>query len=159
MTITVSLKDIVEAIDLPNREWQSYLDTSTGEIILITDDDFDFLDDEDDEAGDSPDWEVEEREKAKLVNEQPDRFLPLPDSFDVHEWDMMRRFAQSVPNSADGDELSYSLHGSGAFRHFKATVERLGLREAWFAFRQAEFEQLARDWLDERGIAYIEQAV
>src|SRR5687767_10416499 len=117
MAIVVSLQDIVQAIDLPNREWQSYLDTATGEIVLVTDEDERFLEEDDEDPEDSPDWEIEAREKTRLVNEQPDRFLPLPDSFEVHEWEMMRRFSRSVQNSAHGDELLNAIHGSGAFRY------------------------------------------
>ena len=37
---------------------------------------------------------------------------------------------------------------------FKDTVRRLGIEEAWFAFREAAFEDIARDWLESHGIPY-----
>ena len=37
MTARVRLRDVIEAIDLPNQNWQSYLDPDTGEIVTLTD--------------------------------------------------------------------------------------------------------------------------
>ena len=37
MAARVKLREVVEAIDLPNQDWQSYLNTDTGEIVTVTD--------------------------------------------------------------------------------------------------------------------------
>ena len=37
MAISVKLSDVVEAMDLPNQDWQSYLNPDTGEIVTVTD--------------------------------------------------------------------------------------------------------------------------
>ncbi len=34
----VMLQDIIEAIDLPNRDWKSYLNRETGAIVTVMDD-------------------------------------------------------------------------------------------------------------------------
>ena len=39
MGVIVSLKEIVDAMDLPNEEWVSYLNPTTGEIVTVTDED------------------------------------------------------------------------------------------------------------------------
>jgi hypothetical protein len=33
-------------------------------------------------------------------------------------------------------------------------VERLGLLDRWYSFRESAFESIARDWLESRGIPY-----
>lgn len=157
MGIVVRLVDIVDAMDAGNGEWQTYLDTTNGEIVLVTDEDRRLLlNDEDVDLHGYPEWQRNSIEQARLVGEHPDRFLPLPDSFEVHEWDMMRRFALSVETAALRDELLNAVHGSGAFRMFRAITARIGLREAWFSFRQKQYEQVAREWLEANGIAFVE---
>jgi hypothetical protein len=47
MAVVVSLKDVVDAMDLPNNEWTSYLNPKTGEIVTVTDADRDLVGDED----------------------------------------------------------------------------------------------------------------
>ena len=44
--------------------------------------------------------------------------------------------------------------GSCAFRMFKDAVRRLGIEQAWFDFREAAFEDIAKDWLEAHGIPY-----
>jgi len=57
---------------------------------------------------------------------------------------------KATPNSSYNavDLASNSLravHGSGAFRHFRSAVERLGLLDAWYRYRGEAIEQIARD--------------
>ena len=35
----VSLQDVIEAMDVPNSEWAAYLNPSTGEIAIVTEED------------------------------------------------------------------------------------------------------------------------
>jgi hypothetical protein len=146
----VSLQDVVEAMDLPNQEWESFLDPESGEIITITDEDRSALD-----YGD-PDELPGGRGQLQKLREvlESDRFLRLPDSAEIHEWSIMERFCKSVEAPAARAELLEAIHGTGAFRFFRATSERLGLRDQWYAYRAAAFEEIARDWLQVHGIPY-----
>ncbi len=51
LNVVVSLKDVVEAMDLPNSEWASYLNPKTGEIVMVTDQDRQLIEDEDLDEG------------------------------------------------------------------------------------------------------------
>jgi len=131
MGSVVKLEDVVEAMDLAG-EWESYIDPGTGELVSITEDDRYVLGRE--EAGETvrmPEWHRESIARIRRVLDSG-RALALPDSFDIHEWDLMRRFANSVEDSDASDELLRAIHGAGAFRLFKMTIGRLGLRDAWF---------------------------
>jgi hypothetical protein len=153
MAILVKLQDVVDALELPD-EWQALLDPDTGEIITITDEEQDYAEDASLDPSELPDWEREAVARAqRAVNSE--RMLSLPDKFDVHEWDMMRRFAYSLEQPQSGEILE-AIHGSGAFRLFRVTTERLGLRDAWFRYREDRLKQIARDWLEAHGIAYTE---
>jgi hypothetical protein len=151
MSVIVSLQDIVNAMDLPNQEWESFLDPDSGEIITVTEDDLSAL--EDPEPDLLPDWQ---RELLPSIRKavQSDSCLRLPSSFDVHEWSIMERFCHTVRDAAVQEELLDSIHRSGAFRAFRGTLERRSLLEQWYAYRQSSFEQIARDWLESNRIAY-----
>ena len=84
---------------------------------------------------------------------ESDRFLALPNRFDVHEWAIMERFSLEQ-NERARKVLIGAIHGSGAFRHFRGAVERLGLLDAWYRYREEAILQIARDWLEEHKLAY-----
>ena len=136
MAPRVKLADIVDAIDLPQQSWRSFLNRETGQIVTLGDD------------GIIP--EDEEIDEDDLDGEP---FVALPDSFEVDEWSMMRRFAESR-SEREASELLDAINGRGAFRLFKATVRRLGIVADWFGFRDAAFEEIARDWLEANRIDF-----
>lgn len=155
----VQIQAVMDAIDLP-EEWEAFLDPETGEILVMTDEERGMLDEEqlgDEAALEMPDWEKEAIGKLRSLLDSG-RALRLPDKFDFHEWEVMRRFAASVENTEDGRELLGAIHGTGAFRMFRETTVRLGLREAWFAYRDQALRELASEWLEENGIGYTEEA-
>jgi len=157
MGVAVKIEDIIAAMDRP-EEWESFIDPETGEIVSLSEDDGFDLDDEDDsEAVEMPEWEQESVTRARKVLDSG-HALALPGSFDIHEWELMRRFANSLSDGVAGGELLEAIHGAGAFRLFKMTVARLGLREAWFRYRHEAIRDLARSWLEQNGIEYVEEA-
>jgi hypothetical protein len=136
MPIRVRLQDIVEAIDLPGQEWQSFLNRDTGTIVTRANDGVVAQDEDfDPDALDDP------------------AYVALPDSFEVHEWSMMEQFADVRPGR-QREELMDAIHQRGAFRAFKSAIRRIGIEEEWYRFRQDAFERIAKDWLDANGIEY-----
>ena len=152
MAIRVKLSDVVEAMDLPNQDWGSYLNPDSGEIVTVTDEERRLVEDGE-QVDDVPDWQRETLPKAREALES-DRFLALPGSFEIHEWSIMQQFAQSQSGHRQADELLHSLHGRGAFRMFRSAVKRLGLEDDWYRFRESAFVDTAEDWLKAHGIAY-----
>ena len=151
MSVVVSLQDIVSAMDMPNPEWESFLDPDSGEIITVTEDDRSAL--EDPEPDLLPDWQRDLLPSVRKAVES-DSCLRLPTSFDVHEWSIMERFCHTVAGASAREDLLDSIHGTGAFRVFRRSLERLGIRDEWHAYRQSQFEQIARDWLEANHIPY-----
>ena len=153
MNVVVSLKDVVDAMDLPNNEWTSYLNPKTGEIVTVTDEDRQLVEDEDLDEHELPDWQRESLPKVRAALESGD-FLALPDKFEIHEWAIMERFSNSQARAARRDELLDAIHGAGAFRSFRSAVRRLGIEDDWFRFRQTAFEDVAKDWLEAHDISF-----
>jgi uncharacterized protein UPF0158 len=152
MAARVKLRDVIDAMDLPNQDWQSYLNRDTGEIVTVTDEDRSLVEDDTD-LDDLPDWQREALPKIREALES-NRFLLLPGSFELHEWSIMERFGQGRGSARQRDELLDSLHGRGAFRMFKAAIRRLRIEEEWYRFRDAAFEEIAKDWLESNGLEY-----
>ena len=151
MTVVLSLRDIVDAIESQPNEGEAYLNPDTGEIILVTEDERALVE-EGSSDDDLPDWQREAMPKIREALES-DRFLALPDRFEVHEWAIMERFSLEQNEQARKMLLS-AIHGSGAFRHFRNAVERLGLLDAWYRYREEAIQRIARDWLEEHKLAY-----
>ena len=155
MGVIVRLEAVVDAMDLPG-EWEAFLDPATGEIVTVSEDDRAFLDDEDEDGADEgPDWQREAAAQIRKVLDSG-RALALPGKYEIHEWDLMRRFSLSVEDPKVGDELLGAIHGTGAFRVFRMTTERLGLREEWYRYRDEAVREIARGWLEANGIEYSE---
>jgi hypothetical protein len=150
MGVVVSLKDVVDAMDLPNSDWTSYLNPKTGEIVTVTDEDRGLVEDEDLDEATLPEWQRESLPRVRAALESGD-FLSLPDKFEIHEWAIMERFSSSQVREARRDELLDAIHGSGAFRSFRSVVRRLRM---WFSFRQSAFEGIAIGWLQAHGISF-----
>jgi hypothetical protein len=152
MSVKVKLSEIVEALSIQRSDWQSYLDPETGEVVTVTDEEREMIEDGEDEDN-LPDWQLEMMPKLREAIES-DRYLPLPNSLDIHEWSIMLRFAQRRSSDQQSNELMEALHGTGAFRMFRATIHRLGIEKEWYRFRDAALEEMAKDWLEDHGIAY-----
>jgi hypothetical protein len=156
MHVIVKLAKVIEALEYP-EEWQCYIDRNTGEIISITEHEAPYIegygDGEDEEdIEDLAQWQRDSMLQVRTALESADR-LALPSKFDLHDWDIMCRFSSSHPEPARGDLLD-AIHGRGAFRAFRRTLELRELRDEWFRFRENEVRQFATDWLNENGIVF-----
>jgi hypothetical protein len=154
MALTVQLKDIVEALEMQFDEASSFLDLDTGKVETVSKDLLSEAEEsDDDEQPDLPDWQKPEWEIAKRIV-STDRFKSLPTKYDVHEWEIMREFADSVESGKISEELLRAIHGAGAFRYFKDTLRRRGIEKQWFEFRDEALKTIAREWCEEEGVAW-----
>ena len=83
-----------------------------------------------------------------------DRWLELPDRFDIHEWSIMERFSRAQNIERIQRKLFDAIHGAGAFRAFRSAIRRLGLEQSWYQFRDEALADIARDWLEEHNLQY-----
>ena len=158
MSPTVRLEEILEALESPD-EWECYVDRNTGAVIVITENESpyvarDFVDVVEEDVSDLPEWLRDSILQLRRALESAD-LLALPSQFDLHEWEIMRRFSDSQPESARA-KLMHAIHGRGAFRAFRSTVDALELRDDWFKFRENAVRQFATDWLNDNGFAVSE---
>jgi len=114
MTIQVKLQDILEGMDFQSDEQSSFLNLTTGAVVAITDEELRAA--EHDEAlEDFPEWQHDQIRLAREMLET-DHYLPLPDRFEINEYQIMERFCLSVDEDDLRDDLCDAIHGRGAFR-------------------------------------------
>ena len=153
MPVVVSLKAVVEALDVLSESLECFLDPASGEILLLTEDDQLAMDRSEDEF--VPEWQREHLQKVRELFKS-NRGLRLPDSFDIHEWSIMEEFCYTIAEADARKTMLDSIHGKGAFSRFREAIQRFGLEQDWLSFRENAFKQIARDWLEVNGIRYEE---
>jgi len=60
--------------------------------------------------------------------------------------------AARCPRQRSVPRLLKRFMARAAFRNFKGTIRRLGIEEAWYAYKQRALEDIAREWLAEHGL-------
>ena len=152
----VKLSELISAIEGPSEEYLTRVDLKTGEVVMMDEFVLHAVEEDDEEAlSGLPDWQKPEVEIARaMVADSGERFLEPPDKFDFHEYRQMERFIRTVDDPQAADELWRAIKGKGAFRYFKDTADRLGLREQWFRFREDALKELAIDWAEANKVPY-----
>ena len=154
MPAKVLLNEIVDALDMQFDELTSILDLDTGHVETLPDGMLGQAEEcEDDAEPDLLEWEEADWETAKRVV-STGRFVRLPTKFDVHEWAIMEDFSNSVKSAPIREELLRAIHGKGAFRMFKDTLQRHNVESAWFEFRAEALKQIAIELCEENQVAW-----
>ncbi|MCI0499814.1 MAG: UPF0158 family protein [Planctomycetales bacterium] len=148
----VSIKDVVNEMDVPSDEHSAFLNRRTGELLTLSTEELSAAE-EDDDIDDYPEWQKDMIIKAKEVISSDD-YLPLPSKFDIHEYHIVEDFCCSVEDDKIRGELLDKIRGRRAFSRFKDAIKSHGLKEEWYRFRQEKLERIAIDWLEGNQISY-----
>ena len=135
----VDLKELAAAFAQSDVR-QGYVDTAAGKVIMMADD-------------------LAERDAmhyAMVMEEDWERYIPIPNIMDGDEAAMMRAFAESRPREAVKERLLTALQGAGAVTRFRHQVRHLLLKPAWEAFKQEYLMKAASDWCEENAVEYRE---
>ena len=119
--LRVKLSDIIDGLEFQSDESFSYLNTTTGEVVSVTTEELRAAEEEA-PLEDFPDWQHDAIRIAKDIVET-DHYIPLPDRFEIHEYQIMERFCLSVDDDDLRDDLCDAIRGRGAFRRFKDRVQ------------------------------------
>jgi hypothetical protein len=111
--------------------------------------------DEDDDFSQYPDWQKQIIMDALDIVVNWDKYIALPDKYDINEYSIMEIFCFSLDNEKIMNELLYAIRGKGAFRRFKDKVQRLGIQPQWDKFREEAFKEIAIEWCEYNNIPYI----
>lgn len=152
MPLPVSLELVAQELDGFMDEETVLINRRTGEIVRLSNEEL-ALGEEDVDESDLPDWQIEMLPKLREIALRED-WAPLPDKFEIHEWEIMRDYAESVDDEDLAERLQRAIHGRGAFRMFRTTIEDAGMRDDWFRFKHDALKDIAREALEHLGIPY-----
>lgn len=138
--LKVDLEDLLMALEssqgFGTMPIQHFLDTQTGEILMLHDD----FEDADEVAE-----QIDSAEFGRFARIEP---LESHESFRI-----MEDFVESLEGSRMKERLLDALSRNKPFRRFKDVVHSdLGLRDDWFAFQREALTKYARKWLAGIGI-------
>jgi hypothetical protein len=114
----VHLNAIIDAMEAQSDGSISYLDLDAGEVVIVSEELLREAEEHSDEEPDVPDWQRDEWGIAERIV-STERFIPLPTKFDVHEWEIMRDFAESVESGRIREDLLDAVHGAGGTPKFQ----------------------------------------
>jgi hypothetical protein len=138
--LAVDWEDLGMALTTNPAEQSCYLDTRTGELLMVPVD----------RLGDDDGWPSGDEIDAGLDAGHLLAIAPLGSSVE-HGW--MAEFAAAVGDTRLRELLELALSGRGAFRRFKhVLLDFPAERTRWFAVRDERLHAAARDWLAEQGI-------
>ena len=117
--------DVIDAIDTINEDETYFYSIQDEEIVYVLEDD------EDDEF-----------------------FIPLPTKEEVNDYQNMVNFTETIEDDKKRDWFENAIRGKGAFRRFRATLERFGMETEWYNYLEASHRELAIEWCEQHGIVY-----
>ena len=117
--------DVIDAIDTINEDETYFYSIQDEEIVYVLEDD------EDDEF-----------------------FIPLPTKEEVNDYQNMVNFTETIEDDKKRDWFENAIRGKGAFRRFRATLERFGMETEWYDYLEASHRELAIEWCEQHGIVY-----
>ena len=150
----VNLADIIEQFELASESNKSYLNRNTGEIHLIPEEVEMYFDNEEFDENDLPEWEKGIIKIEKDIQENPENYIQFPDQYEINEYSIMENFSLSLTNKNIRELVYSSLKGKGAFRKFKDTVNKYGIMDEWYKFRDESIRELAIEWCEENNLQY-----
>ena len=136
MPLPVTLRDVVEELDALSQGMIAYCNRKTGEVTSLTQEMLEAVEEEDDLSDFDDDMLAEFR---AIVSSED--WVALPNSFEIHEWEILRDFVDRVEDDRIREELQRAIHGSGEFRRFKEIARRHGIEDAWFDFTRSALEK------------------
>ncbi|WP_314620089.1 UPF0158 family protein [uncultured Selenomonas sp.] len=143
----ISLQELSAALEKTDI-LQGYVDTREGRILMIEEDVAASLD------------KAAQREEAHMesvlaIEEDWQRYVPLPNLYDMEIRSIMQGFAEKAP-AETRLALEGALCASAARRRFFHTVRSLSLEKVWREYLSMRLLVLAREWCEENDVAYCE---
>ena len=155
MVFPVKLSEILEAIEFRMEENTAYLNRKTGEIVTISEEEFNAAEAQE-PLETYPEWQRDNIRIAREILGNEGNFLSLPTKYDIHEYQIMEGFCLSARDKKISETLWTSIKGKGAFWRFKDTVQRLGIADKWYKYREEAIKQIAIDWCRSHRIKFKE---
>jgi hypothetical protein len=138
MTLVVNAADLIMALESRNGDMAWYLDLTTGDVLPMSVENA--LDDE-------------AAELSLLLDDHPERFLPIEPIGSNEGFRIMELFVESLLAGLPAERLRTALGQQRPFRRFKDELLAWPeLRERWFRFHHACMREHAAEWIMANGL-------
>lgn len=135
----IYVNDIVEALESVTDYEDTYLNIKTTEIIRIPNDRV-YMDD----------GCYEILEEIECSN----KYIKLPSQYEIHELDIMRKFALSINLKSISEQLIEICYNNKPYKHFKSYIRERRIENDYYEFRRNEYKEIAIDFLEENNLQY-----
>ena len=149
------IKDIIEEMEIQIDGYRSFINTRTGEVLSVSEDD---LRDAEDEKpiNNLHDWQIENLEIANDIVENFEDYKELPTKYEINEYEIIEDFCLTILDEKIQKILLISIAGKGAFRRFKDIVKEFEIEMDWYKYRDKRYRELAIEWCQNNEIEYID---
>jgi uncharacterized protein UPF0158 len=135
--VRVDVEQLRFAFEDASYEHRYFLDTETGDVILVSE----MFDDEE-----------TQRQLTEIDEAEPGRYLQVRRADSREGYDDMQDFIDTVSDEHLQELLNVAIQGRGAFRRFKDVLARHPAEQRrWFEFQAARLDGRVREWLAEEG--------
>ncbi len=152
MNVPISLRAVVDEMEMLNDGLRAFLNRQTAEIYSGTDELIAKAESDDDDnlLG----WEMEAVERLREILGSAD-WIPLPRHDAQDNYRIVERFCLERTEGPLQVKLLSAINGRGAFGRFRDAIRRHGIQESWHVFSSAQVAKRAKAWLEAHEIAYI----
>jgi len=137
----VHLREVLDALDATNDSTVFVFSKRRNQVLLFFE-------------GSLAD-DIEDNITLEDALNDPDSYIPLPTEYEIHEYQIMENFVNSLEDKDAACELLHAMQGKGAFRRFKEKVSLLSLEDRWYNHREEAYEKIAVEWCVKNGIKVI----
>jgi hypothetical protein len=131
----IDMDDLLMALEDNNPEHSFFLDTASGEVLMIYED-----------------WE-DAHELFAEVDENPERYLPIEAISSSEGFEIMEDYVETLGSTEAASRLAKALSGRHPFRTFKDVLSNYPeIRQKWFEFHDERLLRVAAQWLEENDI-------
>lgn len=134
----IKMSALMEAIEMASDMGTYYYDFDKQETVYLPED--------------SCCWCEEDKETAELIDMDWDRFVRLPEQYEIHEYRMMEEYIDELGDEKLQEELYRAIQGRGAFRRFKDKIRYAGIEQQWYDFQNDAYREFAIRWCKENNI-------
>lgn len=154
--MVVKIKELVDEMGAQMDGIRQYLNKETGEILTVSNEDMAIV--EESEEGEDfsqyPEWKRESIQEAFDFLRNWDKYVELPDKWEINEYHIMEQFCDTVDNEIISAALYNAITGKGAFRHFKDKIRRYRVEDRWYSYREGVLQDIAISWCEMNNISY-----
>ncbi|PIE19929.1 MAG: hypothetical protein CSA65_00340 [Proteobacteria bacterium] len=136
VNLKVNWPDVETAFERNSPGLQSYIERSTGEVLVLIE------------------GAPEDADKSAKIKADPEAYVHIEPASSREQYRWMERFVASVQDKDLADRLLIAIDGKGAFRRFKDVLLSFPAeRERWFNYRADLLHHHINRWFEAKQLA------